>query len=201
MGFYDSCRGALFHPGGIELTKRGIAACNFPQGAVIADIGCGTGDSAYIIEENFPVRVINVEPSAAMAQGNREVISASAERLPFEDGSLDGALCECVLSLCDDLDDALRELGRVLKPSGYLIVSDVYSKDERFVSQGAAKWFYPKVEFFARLRDKGFEIPLFEDHSRELAIMTARLIMEGRESEFIIEDKKKAGYFLLIARK
>ena len=204
MGFYDTCRGDLFHPGGFELTKRAIEYCGLKQGAVLADIGCGTGGSARLIAENYPFTVLGVEPSAAMAGGNPEIINASVEKMPFATAFLDCALCECVLSLCDDITAAINELGRVIKPSGHLILSDVYSKSMRFSAAGAIKWLYTRQDFFSFLADCGFEVVLCEDHSRELANMIAMHILNGENcGSYVFDgiDKKNIGYLLIIAQK
>jgi ubiquinone/menaquinone biosynthesis C-methylase UbiE len=205
MNFYSECRGALFHPGGFELTKYAVKYCGFSEGSVIADIGCGTGETSRLLEKEFPVKVLNVEPSIGMSKGNPGVISAAAENVPFEDEFLDGALCECVLSLCETLEPALCELNRIIKPCGSLIISDVYSRENTIKVSGAMKWLYMKERFLSAVQDCGFEIALLEDHSRELAKMAARLIMEGAERTLCETlggiERKRVGYFLIIARK
>lgn len=49
---------------------------------------------------------------------------ASATALPFEDGCLDAAFLTQVLGEVPDQDQALRELRRVLKPGGRLVVGE-----------------------------------------------------------------------------
>jgi ubiquinone/menaquinone biosynthesis C-methylase UbiE len=205
MNFYDECRGALFHPGGFELTKYAVKYCGFGEDSVIADIGCGAGETSRLLEKEFPVRVLNVEPSIGMSKENPDVINAAAENIPFEDEFLDGVLCECVLSLCETLEPALCELNRIIKPGGSLIISDIYSSESTIKVSGALKWLYMKERFLSAVQDCGFEIALFEDHSRELAKMAARLIMEGAENALCETlgriDRNRVGYFLIIARK
>ena len=79
MDFYNEYRGALFHPGGFELTKYAVNYCDFGEGSVIADIGCGTGETSRPLEKEFPIRVLNVEPSIGMSEGNPDVIKSAAE--------------------------------------------------------------------------------------------------------------------------
>ena len=55
----------IFHPGGKELTNKTIAAMNLPAGAAIADLGCGTGTTAIMLERYYDFRVSAVDISAA----------------------------------------------------------------------------------------------------------------------------------------
>ncbi|NWG32717.1 MAG: methyltransferase domain-containing protein [Rhodocyclaceae bacterium] len=46
----------------------------------------------------------------------------NAEKLPFGDGYFDAVVCRQALHYIDDLDQCLREVGRVLSPAGVLAV-------------------------------------------------------------------------------
>jgi SAM-dependent methyltransferase len=50
-----------------------------------------------------------------------EVVEASAEQLPFDDGSFDTAVFTLVLCTVPDPDAALAEAARVLRPEGRLL--------------------------------------------------------------------------------
>ena len=67
-------------------------------------------------------RVFNIEPTLGDAQ-----------RLPYDDGSFDGAFLVTVLGEIPDQDAALRELHRVLKPAGRLVVGETYVGDPHVV--------------------------------------------------------------------
>ncbi len=55
----------IFHPGGAELTNRTVAAMNLPPGAAVADLGCGTGTTAMMLDRYYGFRVSAVDISAA----------------------------------------------------------------------------------------------------------------------------------------
>ena len=95
----------------------------------LLDVGCGTGRFTVLAAERLGARVWGVDPSADMiAQARARAArgvgwrQASAEQLPFRDSWFDGVHAHLVVHLLDDLPAALRELARVLSPSGRLVV-------------------------------------------------------------------------------
>jgi SAM-dependent methyltransferase len=73
---------------------------------------------------------------ARAAQRGIDNIRAStgdAQQLPFDGGSFDGAYLTTVLGEIPDQDAALRELRRVLKPTGRLVVGELFG-DPHWVS-------------------------------------------------------------------
>jgi ubiquinone/menaquinone biosynthesis C-methylase UbiE len=61
-----------------------------------------------------------------------------ARRLPYEDKAFDGALLVTVLGEVPDQDAALRELRRVLKPDGRLVVGELFG-DPHMVAQASLR--------------------------------------------------------------
>ena len=70
------------------------------------------------------LRISNVEPTLGDAQA-----------LPYEDGSFDAAYLVTVLGEIPDQEAALRELARVLRPGGRLVVGELFG-DPHMVTQG-----------------------------------------------------------------
>lgn len=125
----------IFHPGGVELTRKTIAAMNLPAGAAIADLGCGTGTTAMMLARDYDLRVSAVDISAASIERAVERLNsepdtvrfyrADAHELPFKDSELDGIIAECTFSLFRQQQAVLAEISRVLKPGGKLAVTDM----------------------------------------------------------------------------
>jgi SAM-dependent methyltransferase len=90
------------------------------------DAGCGTGKN--LAEMEGRCRAIGVDRSAEALgfcrQRRVSAIQARIDQLPFSDATFDGAICFDVLSHVDVADEAaaVRELGRVLRPGGWLLI-------------------------------------------------------------------------------
>ena len=98
-------------------------------GGAYLQVGVGTGADAVATAERFDVRVVGVDASAVMIdearrRGLREAVVADAHALPFDDESFDGAWADRTFQHLADPRAALRELVRVLRPGGRLVVAD-----------------------------------------------------------------------------
>jgi SAM-dependent methyltransferase len=100
-------------------------------GEAVLEVGCGFGWVTEALLATAPIRWTGVDRSAAMLTAVRSrpalpahrVLLADARRLPFADGAFDKVLCNGVLTHIRDDRAALRELARVLRPCGRLVVS------------------------------------------------------------------------------
>jgi len=124
--------GDSLHPGGLASTRELLRASGLQPGARLLDAGCGLGASARLAAEEFCLAVDGVDGSSdvialAEVRGSHLRIHwtlGDLAALPFDDDSFDAVLAECVLSTTER-PTVLRELARVLKPGGVLLVSDV----------------------------------------------------------------------------
>jgi SAM-dependent methyltransferase len=99
--------------------------------SVVLDAACGTGRySQYLAGRGH--RVIGVDRSGAMLEKAREKLPGSEfregdlEALPLEAGSVDAAVCALALVHLPEVDRAIAELARVVRPGGRVIISDVH---------------------------------------------------------------------------
>ena len=95
----------------------------------VLDIGCGSGQWLSMLARHN-AQVVGVEPDARLLQLAAQHTKATpqitlartrAEELPFGDGTFDAILCYAVLSYTDERE-SLREMSRVLRPKGQLIL-------------------------------------------------------------------------------
>jgi ubiquinone/menaquinone biosynthesis C-methylase UbiE len=111
----------------------------------VIEIGGGTGANLPFYGDAVEELVIT-EPEEPMARRLEQrltenslparVIRAPAEELPVEDQSFDFAVSTLVLCTVDDPQRALREIHRVLKPSGQLLFIEHVRSDD----PGLARW-------------------------------------------------------------
>ena len=100
-------------------------------GMTLVDIGAGTGTFASAFRDWFGLRVVAVEPAAAMREHVPEtpgidVLSGDANALPLGDDSADGAWLSLVIHHIPDLEGAAREIRRVLRPGAPVLVRQAF---------------------------------------------------------------------------
>ena len=126
-------RRELFGLGFTEEALLGLLPGNWS----VADLGCGTGDAS---ERLAPVveRVVAIDREPAMLDAARkrlesfanvEFLSAELDDLPLDPDSMDAAVLILVLHHQEDPDAIIREVHRVLKPGGRLMIVDMMSHD------------------------------------------------------------------------
>jgi SAM-dependent methyltransferase len=99
------------------------------------DVGAGRGIASYALARSgFAVSALEPDPSAivgtaairALAIETKlpiDVVDSFSERLPFSDNTFDVAFARAVLHHFKDLNDACREIYRVLAPGGIFVAA------------------------------------------------------------------------------
>ena len=100
-------------------------------GMTLVDIGAGTGTFSSAFSDWFGLRVLAVEPSAAMRAHiprtpTIEPLAGHACILPLPDASADAAWLSLVIHHIPDLGAAAREIRRVLRPGAPVLIRQAY---------------------------------------------------------------------------
>jgi ubiquinone/menaquinone biosynthesis C-methylase UbiE len=126
----------------LEALRREALA---PARGRVVEIGSGSGLNLALYPDTVD-EVVAVEPSEGMRRRSRErvarspvpveVVGTVGERLPLDDASFDTAVCTFVLCSVDDPGQVMREIRRVLRPGGKLIVLEHGLAEDA----GVARW-------------------------------------------------------------
>ncbi len=100
-----------------------------PSGGVLADLGGGTGELGAGLARALDARAIIVDPTPQMLARVDphpwvSVRLAPAESLPFPDDYFDALVCSDAFHHFNDQDVAAREIARVVRPGGGVLVFD-----------------------------------------------------------------------------
>jgi SAM-dependent methyltransferase len=113
----------------------------------VLEVGPGTGYYTFDIAAALPagqVDVFDIQPEmldhvmrAAQERGvtNVRPTLGDAQELPFDDDAFDAAVLVTVLGEIPDQEQALREIARVLRPGGRLVVGELFG-DPHMVTSG-----------------------------------------------------------------
>lgn len=146
--------------------RRLVEDAHIPQGARVLDVASGrgavlfpaaqaVGDSGLVIGTDISETMVNETRHEIQIRKlkNATVQEMDAEDLLFPDASFDFVLCGFALFFFPNLDKALAEIQRVLRPGGYLAVStwEKY-EDERW------KWFDELIKVFLSPEGKNLQV-------------------------------------------
>lgn len=116
-----------------QANERIVAAfvrlSGLPQGARVADLGCGSGVFTELLRQHgFQSVGLDISPKL-IELGRRkypglELIEGDAENLPFESASLDGVLLSGLVHHFPDPRRLAGEVSRVLKSGGRFVAFD-----------------------------------------------------------------------------
>ena len=108
----------------------------FPQqhwlrGCKILDLGSGLGQFSQLLVEHGAASVTGLEyqeskakwSAARSASHKLRFVVGSAEAMPFDNGSFDTVFSHTVFEHINDVESALKEVCRVLKPDGVALIS------------------------------------------------------------------------------
>ena len=97
------------------------------SGARVLDVGCGTGYTLSRLPNTVRATGIDISSTSVALARERAphatIVQGSATALPFDDGAFDACIALDVLEHLDDDLDAARELRRVVRPGGVVLIT------------------------------------------------------------------------------
>ncbi|HGC0107697.1 TPA: class I SAM-dependent methyltransferase [Escherichia coli] len=124
------------HASGRDLQRLAVRLADYPDASVL-DMGCGAGHASFVVAQNvstvvaydLSAHMLDVVAQAAEARQLKNITTRQGyvESLPFADNAFDIVISRYSAHHWHDVGAALREVNRILKPGGLLIVMDVMS--------------------------------------------------------------------------
>lgn len=155
-----------------------VAIASLKEGEVVLDLGSGAGFDAFLAARKVgnKGKVIGIDMTEEMLikardnakKGNFtnvEFRKGDIENMPIEDNSIDVVISNCVINLAPNKEKVFKEIYRVLKPKGRLMVSDTVllqplpeeiKSDEKLLT-GCVSGAVLKKEYLLLLEKVGFD--------------------------------------------
>ena len=148
------------------------------RGETVLDLGSGAGIDAFLAANSVGKsgKVFGVDMTDEMLARARRTAKEAGysnvefkkgdieKRIPVEDDSVDVVISNCVVNLTTDKVKAFKEVYRILKPGGRLVISDLVadkSLSNELVSlekwSGCIDGALPKEQYLDSIRKAGFQ--------------------------------------------
>lgn len=173
---------------------------DFPQGARVLEIGCGTGhmweDKQDLIDTFGELMLTDFSPG--MLKEARQKLSglrgvqfgvADVQSLPFEDGSYDFIIANMMLYHVPDRPRAIAEIRRVLKPGGTFVCST-------YGENGLVPYMKRMLEGILPMREPNTKFTL-QNGAEQLSVQFAQVERRDYPDEFIVDDVDAIVRYLL----
>jgi ubiquinone/menaquinone biosynthesis C-methylase UbiE len=182
-----------FHGRGLEATNALAAQLSVAQSDHILDVGSGIGGPARFFADKFGCQVSGVDLTQEfcdVAIGLNKLLhldsritieQGDALAMPFAQCSFDGAYSMNVAMNIEDKAALYAELYRVLKPGGWLVLSEIARGDDGvleyptpWAKSAASSFLASPTQTRVGLEDNGFSVQRLDDTRAESAAYGAR---------------------------
>jgi len=190
-----------FHGRGLEATEEIADSLDIAAGDHVLDVGSGIGGPARYMARRFDCRVTGIDLTAEFCDVARHLTRllgleervrfelGNALAMPFGDASFEGAYSMNVSMNIADKDAFYREVRRVLKPGGWLMLSELargtgpeIDYPTPWASSAHASFLATPEETLRGLEDAGFEVVNFRttvDESLAFGARSRELVARG----------------------
>jgi demethylmenaquinone methyltransferase/2-methoxy-6-polyprenyl-1,4-benzoquinol methylase len=164
-GLYDRMNSVMTAGLHHQWRRRAAALAELSPGARALDVACGTGDLALalasavapggeVVGTDFSERMLELAREKAadrVFDARMRFEAANALALPFEDGEFDAATVGFGARNFSDLEQGLREMARVVRPGGRVVVLEITTPTRPPLSSFFEVWFDRVVPALGRL--------------------------------------------------
>lgn len=183
-----------FHGRGMEATEEIAARMSVSATDHLLDVGSGIGGPARFMAHRFGCRVTGIDLTAEFCEVARHLTKSmgmeskvdfrqgDALSMPFADRKFDGAYSMNVSMNIADKPAFYREIRRVLKPGGWLMLSELaqgpggpLGYPTPWAATAAESFLATPEETRAGLEAEGFEIVTFHEAAAEMKAYAVRV--------------------------
>ena len=190
--------GKMHHPGEERLIEEIGRRCKIDNSSEILDIGCGNGTTTIEISRSFGCAAVGLEISQDLIQEAMEKASSlDVENIDFQvtdggipafpDGAFDFVLFISSFSLFENKSEILREVRRILRPGGTLVITNmVISEDmnldipDKMMFASCISGALPNGSISDLIENVGFNEVISVDWTHELRRQWATAFMRTR---------------------
>ena len=202
MGLYED----RILPHLVDLSMRNKLLVPYRQRLVsqaegrVLEIGAGSGLNLPFYTQRA-TQIVAIEPhpklramaSAKASSVSAKIVEGTAERLALDDGSVDTVLTTWTLCTIPDVTAALREMRRVLKPTGQLLFAEHGLAPE----EGVRRWQHRLTPMWKRIAggchlDRAISV-LIQDAGFEIAKLETGYIKGPKAFAFLYEGSARRG--------
>jgi len=163
------------------------------EGETVVDLGSGAGIDIFLAARKVldSGKAIGIDMTDEMLQKARDNAKKGnylnvefkkgdiEENIPLNDNSVDAVISNCVINLTTNKTNAFKEVFRILKNNGRMVISDLITDQELSVDQvNSEKWCecidgaLTKENYLSCIRSAGFE---------KINILEERAYMDGEK--------------------
>lgn len=156
----------------MELEQHAVSALLPPLSDLfVLDLAGGTGRYGLLAQEQGAALVLSLDNSRDMLERNPLAgrVCATTESLPLPASSVDVIVCGLALGHLPELGASIGEIGRVLRPHGMALISDVHP----FVALNGAERTFTGTD--GRAYAVEHHVHLYEDYARAAAAAGLRI--------------------------
>jgi demethylmenaquinone methyltransferase / 2-methoxy-6-polyprenyl-1,4-benzoquinol methylase len=147
-GNYDGLNRVISLGIDVKWRKKVVAIVGKNHPKQILDIATGTGDLALMMANLNPDKIIGLDISAGMLEVGKQKINKAklsekitmmvgdSEEMPFENNTFDAITVSFGVRNFANLDKGIKEIARVLKPTGVLVILETSNPTKFPFKQG-----------------------------------------------------------------